>query len=48
LARIKVLRIAWVQRTYELGTVEFPPASVIRKSFFAFLDGKAGLTPFPF
>ena len=26
LARIKVLRIAWVQRTYELGTVEFPPA----------------------
>jgi len=43
LARIKVLRIAWVQRTYELGRVEFPPRSVIQKSFLAFIDGKAGL-----
>ena len=25
LARIMLLRIAWVQRTYELGTVEVPP-----------------------
>jgi hypothetical protein len=47
LARIKVLRIAWVQRTYELGTVEFPPASVLRKSFLAFLERKAGLMPLP-
>ncbi|MBR1190357.1 hypothetical protein [Bradyrhizobium sp. AUGA SZCCT0160] len=48
LARIKVLRIAWVQRAYELGTVEFPPKSAIRKSFFAFLEGKAGLMALPF
>jgi hypothetical protein len=33
LARIKLLRIAWIQRTYELGTVEFPRRSVSRKFF---------------
>ena len=47
LERIKLLQIAWVQRVYELGTVKFPPASVLQKSFFAFLDGKAGLMKLP-
>jgi hypothetical protein len=38
LDRIKLLRIAWVQRTYELGTVEFPPRSVLRREFLAWLN----------
>jgi hypothetical protein len=38
LARIKLLRIAWVQRTYELGCVEFPPKSVLRREFLAWVE----------
>jgi hypothetical protein len=38
LDRIKLLRIAWIQRTYELGTVEFPPRSVLRREFFEWLN----------
>ena len=38
----------WVGVGTPLGTVEFPPRSVIQKSFLAFIDGKAGLMTLPF
>jgi hypothetical protein len=40
LARIPLIRVAWIQRAYELGTVNHPPGSVERQKFLAWLHHK--------
>jgi len=47
LERIEVLQIAWIQRTYQFGTVEYPPASLLRKHFLAFIAEKVKLMRLP-